>query len=233
MGILPVLLGHRGASGDKSVAENTVASFDLALAQGCDGFEFDVRLTADGQAVVCHDAKTRTKNGGLEIAQSLARALGLPLLRDVLARYRATAFLDIELKVAGLEKITAELLRELAPARGLVVSSFLPDVLQRVHDLDTTLPLGLICESQDELRRWPGLPIEYLILHRKLVRRSLILEIKAAGKKLLVWTVDVPADMKRFSKWGADGIISDYPEPLVLATKRLSHGSPRIPTDKS
>src|SRR5580704_9092769 len=113
-----LLLGHRGARGEKSVAENSVASFDLALAQGCDGFEFDVRLTADGQAVVCHDAKTKTKSGGLEIARSLARPLGLPLLRDVLRRYRATAFLDIELKVAGLGTVTAKLLREFAPTRG-------------------------------------------------------------------------------------------------------------------
>jgi glycerophosphoryl diester phosphodiesterase len=213
-----LLLGHRGARGEKSVAENSVASFDLALAQGCDGFEFDVRLTADGQAVVCHDAKTKTKSGGLEIARSLARPLGLPLLRDVLRRYRATAFLDIELKVAGLGTVTAKLLREFAPTRGFVVSSFLPDVLRRVHDLDASIPLGLICESQAEFRRWHGLPVEYLILHRKLVRRSLVREIKAAGKKLLVWTVNVPADMKRFSKWGVDGIISDYPERLARAT---------------
>jgi glycerophosphoryl diester phosphodiesterase len=215
-----LLLGHRGARGEKSVAENTLDSFDLALAQGCDGFEFDVRPTADGQAVVCHDAKTETKSGGLEIAQSLARSLGLPLLRDVLARYWATAFLDMELKVAGLETITAELLREVVPTRGFVVSSFLPDVLRRVHDLDASIPLGLICDSQAEFRRSPGLPVEYLILHHKLVRQSLVPEIKAAGKKLLVWTVNVPADMKRFSKWGIDGIISDYPGRLVRATKR-------------
>lgn len=215
MGIRPLLLGHRGARGE-SVAENTAASFDLALAEGCDGFEFDVRLTADGHAVVCHDATTHS----LEIAKSSAEALGLPLLRDVLTRYRATAFLDVELKVAGLEMITAELLRELIPARGFVVSSFLPDVLQSVHDLDATVPLGLICESQAEFRRWPGLPVEYVIVHHRLVRRDLIPEIKAAGKKLLVWTVNVPADMKRFSKLGVDGIISDYPERLARVLVR-------------
>jgi glycerophosphoryl diester phosphodiesterase len=215
MGIGPLLLGHRGARGE-SVAENTAAAFDLALADGCDGFEFDVRLTADGQAVVCHDATTHS----LEIAKSLAEPLGLPLLRDVLTRYRATAFLDVELKVAGLEMMTAELLRELKPARGFVVSSFLPAVLQRVHDLDATVPLGLICESQAEFRRWPGLPVEYVIVHHKLVRRGLIPEIKAAGKKLLVWTVNVPADMKRFSKLGVDGIISDDPERLARVLVR-------------
>ncbi len=38
----------RGARGVRSLRENTITSFDHALADGCDGFEFDVRRTADG-----------------------------------------------------------------------------------------------------------------------------------------------------------------------------------------
>src|SRR5882757_9193282 len=101
----PLLLGHRGVRGEKSIPENSLASFDLALAQGCDGFEFDVRLSADGQAVICHNAASH----GCEIAASSAQQLALPSLDDVLGRYQAQAFLDIELKVPGLEAITAEL----------------------------------------------------------------------------------------------------------------------------
>jgi glycerophosphoryl diester phosphodiesterase len=41
--------------------------------------------------------------------------------------------------------------------------------------------------------------------------------MKAAGKKMLVWTVNASVDMKRFSKWGVDGVISDYPKRLVRA----------------
>jgi glycerophosphoryl diester phosphodiesterase len=218
MEIRPLLLGHRGARGEKTIPENTLASFDLALAQGCDGFEFDVRLTADGQAVICHDAKTR----GLEIAESSAQALSLPLLGDVLMRYRSSAFLDIELKAAGLEKITTVLLRTQHPGRGFVVSSFLPEVLQAIHALDAGVPLGLICETAAEHSLWPELPVEYVIPHYKLVREDLIPTIKAAGKKILVWTVNVPADIKRFTKWGVDGIISDRPGRLALTLGRQS-----------
>src|SRR5579863_7420479 len=157
----PLLLGHRGARADKSVPENTPASFDLALAAGCDGFEFDVRLTADGQAVICHDAEIC----GMEVAQSSAQQLPVSLLRDILIRYQRSAFLDIELKVPGLETITADLLREFTPARGFVVSSFLPEVLQTIHGLDATLPLGLICETRVQLSRWRELPVEFVIPH--------------------------------------------------------------------
>jgi glycerophosphoryl diester phosphodiesterase len=211
MEIRPLLLGHRGARAEKSVPENTLASFDLALAQGCHGFEFDVRLSADGQAVICHDAVIR----GLKIAESSAQELALPLLRGVLNRYQSSAFLDIELKVPGLEQITVDMLRKLSPARGVVVSSFLPEVLRAIHDLDATVPLGLICETRAQFSRWPQLPVEYVISQYKLVRQELIAKIKPAGKKILVWTVNLPADMKRFSKWGVDGIISDHPKRLV------------------
>jgi glycerophosphoryl diester phosphodiesterase len=213
MAIRPLLLGHRGARAEKSIPENTLASFDLALAQGCDGFEFDVRLTADGRAVVCHDATAH----GLKIAESSAEKLALPELGEVLTRYRSTAFLDIELKVSGLDAIVTDLLRKNAPARGFVVSSFLPDVFQAIHELDATIPLGLICETQAELSRWRRLPVQYVIPQRKLVRKRLVEEIKAAGKKILVWTVNATVDMRRFSKWGVDGIISDHPNRLVHA----------------
>jgi glycerophosphoryl diester phosphodiesterase len=202
----PLLLGHRGARALKSIPENTLASFDQALADGCDGFEFDVRLSADGKPVVCHDPQT----GGIEIARASGEQLAaLPQLQDVLARYQARAFLDVELKVPGLEKITAALLRKSPPRRGFVVSSFLPEVLQTFHAEDSTMPLGLICETKAELSLWRKLPIEYVIPHHKLAEAALIRKIGTAGKRMLVWTVNAPADMQRFAESGVDGIISD------------------------
>jgi glycerophosphoryl diester phosphodiesterase len=209
----PLLLGHRGARAEKSVPENTLASFDLALAQGCDGFEFDVRLSADEQAVVCHDPKTR----GLEITKCSAEKLRLPSLREVLIRYQNTAFLDIELKVLGLEKITADLVREIPPARGFVVSSFIPGVLKKVRSIDEKIPLGLICETQCQLEYWRRLPVDYVILHHKLVSRKRVAEMKTSGKKIFAWTINDPAAMKRFLLWNLDGIISDNPQLLVRA----------------
>jgi glycerophosphoryl diester phosphodiesterase len=228
MHIRPLLLGHRGARAEKSIPENTLASFDLALADGCDGFEFDVRLSADGQAVICHDAEVR----GLNVADTSGEKLALPGLREVLTRYQDTAFLDIELKVSGLERLTVDLLRKLRPARGFLVSSFLPEVLQAMRELDATIPLGLICETRAQLERWPHLPVEYVIPHHSLVRQDLVLEIKGASKKIFVWTVNLPSDMKLFSEWGVDGIISDNPKRLVLTLRRRSEKpQPRILTD--
>jgi glycerophosphoryl diester phosphodiesterase len=215
MEMRPLLLGHRGARAVTSIPENTLASFDFALSSFCDGFEFDVRLTADGQPVLRHDASIR----GLEISKCSARKLRLPSLRDVVSRYQRTAFLDIELKDAGLEVITVDLLHNVPPVRGFVVSSFLPDVLERVRGIDPGIPLGLICETPHQLERFGDLAADYGIFHHRLVRKDLIERMKASAKKTFVWTVNSAADMKRFSRWGAEGIISDDPRLLALTLR--------------
>lgn len=201
----PLLLGHRGARGVKSIPENTIASFDRALADGCDGFEFDVRLTADSEAVVYHDPKI----AGFQLSRATAKQVPqLPRFRDVLQRYR-DSFLDIELKVKGLERITLDLFLRHKPRRGFVVSSFLPTVLKFLRAEDATIPLGLICETKTQLRLWSDLPVEYVISHHALADPELIRKVKGAGKRLIVWTVNDPPDMQRFAESGVDGIISD------------------------
>src|SRR5207302_9782199 len=144
-----------------------------------------------------------------------AQYVTLPRFGDVVARYHALAFLDIELKVPGLEGIVAATLKEHRPERGLVVSSFLPEVVMAMHAEDAAIPVGLICETREELQRWTDLPIQYVIPHRKLVDANLVQEVQRAGKKLLVWTVNSRAEMEKARDWGVDGIISDDPSLLA------------------
>jgi glycerophosphoryl diester phosphodiesterase len=202
----PLLLGHRGARARKSIPENTFSSFDQALEDGCDGFEFDVRLTADGKPVICHDPDA----DGVEIASAAAeQCAALPRLEGVVERYCERAFLDVELKVVGLEEATVRALRRRASCRGFVVSSFLPDVIRVMCSVDSAIPLGLICETRTQLLRWTQLPIEYVMAERKLVTVALVEELKAAGKKIFVWTVNTRVEMERLRDWGVEGIISD------------------------
>jgi glycerophosphoryl diester phosphodiesterase len=49
-----LIIGHRGASA--RAPENTLAAFELAIEDGADGIEFDVRLARDGVPVCIHDA---------------------------------------------------------------------------------------------------------------------------------------------------------------------------------
>src|SRR5204862_7422311 len=66
------VIAHRGASG--VAPENTLPAFELALRQGADALELDVRLTRDGAAVVIHDAtlERTTDLAGPVLAHTLA-----------------------------------------------------------------------------------------------------------------------------------------------------------------
>lgn len=207
-----LLLGHRGSRCSPSIPENTFAAFDLALQHGCDGFEFDVRVSRDAVPVVCHDAKFKE----LSVSQTDAAHLQeLPTLETVLERYDTRAFLDIELKVSGMESQLLRLLAPRTPKKGFVVSSFLPRVLLELGRLDPTVPSAIICENRTQLRRWRELPVEYVVAHQSLISRQLAKEIHDAGKKLIVWTVNRQVAMRRFADWGADGLITDRTDLLA------------------
>jgi glycerophosphoryl diester phosphodiesterase len=212
MPCLPLLLGHRGARASASVQENSLAAFELALKHGCDGFEFDVRLTACGRAVICHDAAFR----GITISKANVSQLpDLPQLRDVLAQFATRAFLNIEIKVPGLSSQVLLALDEHPPQRGYAVSSFLPEVLIELNIRSAAIPIGLICEDQKQLRQWRDLPLQYVIPHHSLVTQNLLQEAHSAGKTVLTWTVNDRGTMTRLADWGVDGIISDQTELLV------------------
>jgi glycerophosphoryl diester phosphodiesterase len=211
----PLLLGHRGARASRHIPENTLASFDLCLKHGCDGFEFDVRLSGDGKAVICHDASA----GGMEIERTAAKSLALPTLEDVLRQLAHRAFLDIELKVAGLESETVAGLRTHPPQKGYVVSSFLPGVLSVIHDLDPAIQLGFLCDTENQLRGWHEMPTEWVIPRFDLADRKLVELVHAAGKKIMVWTVNRAEDMREFAACGVDAIISDETDLLVSSLR--------------
>lgn len=217
----PLLLGHRGAR--HYAPENTLAAFDLALDHGCDGFEFDVRMSADQYPIIVHDPRLHD----VVIADFAAEKLfalhsTIPDMPQVLERYASKAFLNIELKVVGLETRIAELLETYPPARGLLISSFLPEAVRAMNAVAPGIPLGYICRRKDLLKHWRGLPITHAVLHYSLVNAALINQLRTEEKKVFVWTVNEREDMLAMADFGVDGIISDDTRLLcdVLAPRR-------------
>jgi glycerophosphoryl diester phosphodiesterase len=228
MKAFPLLLGHRGTRVLHSSPENTFAAFDVALTRGCDGFEFDVRLTADGEAVVVHDPKHRR----MVVAKATKEKLkSLPRLRQVLQKYGSRCFLDIELKVRGLESYVLTALREVPPIRGYVVSSFLPEVVLELRTRRSGVPLGIICESPAQLKRAETLPVEYLILKESLIHEQTIRDAHAEDRRVLAWTVNKPKSMLKLAEWEVDGLISD--DPALLAKTFLGSTDSEAPTKRA
>ena len=55
------------------------------------------------------------------------------------------------------------------------------------------------------------------------ITRGLLAEARSLGLRVIVWTVNAPADMERLIDWGVDGIITDYPNLLkeLLAARGI------------
>jgi len=79
------IIGHRGA---RALAqENSIAGIKAAIAAGVDGIEFDVRLTADKQLVLSHDAnmervwgiKHKISSHSLKEHKQLTKEVGQPI----------------------------------------------------------------------------------------------------------------------------------------------------------
>lgn len=68
----PAVVAHRGASGD--LPEHTLAAYELALSQGADGLECDVRLTSDHQLVCIHDRTVERTSDGVGAVSEMSLA---------------------------------------------------------------------------------------------------------------------------------------------------------------
>jgi glycerophosphoryl diester phosphodiesterase len=67
--VAPYVVAHRGASAHR--AEHTLAAYALALEQGADGLECDVRLTRDGHLVCVHDRTVNRTSDGRGVVSEL------------------------------------------------------------------------------------------------------------------------------------------------------------------
>lgn len=201
-------LAHRG---DWRVApENTLAAFRAALGRPkCDGLEFDVRVSADGVPVVCHDETLDRVQGRAGRVDSLtAEALsefGIPTLAEVLEVAGRRPFLDVELKVP----IGQALVETLAAGRGpelhnAVVSSFEPAALEGVAHrapgwlrwLNVVVLDGAAIAAATDLR-CRGIAAEWHSIDAESTALA-----GAAGLELAAWTVRRRSTFNRLADLG-------------------------------
>lgn len=97
------VIGHRGAAG--LALENTLESIEAAKQAGVDAIEFDIRLTADGQFVLCHDTSvSRVSPHQHVIKEVVAEHIGSIILHNG----EQLPTLSQALKVAGKTPVIIE-----------------------------------------------------------------------------------------------------------------------------
>lgn len=229
-----LVIGHRGASA--RLPENTLDAFRGAIADGADGVELDVRLSADGLPVVIHDAtleRTTPVRGRVsDVAAPDLEAVGVPTLRsalDLLSAHRAVVF--VELKGGGddLERAVARELCHRDCYERATVLSFNHAALRRVREIDERLETAAtVAPTLRMPRPSPARIVEIVeraeasaaALHVSLATRRRIDALHDRGLGALVWTVNSPVVARRIARFGADAVMTDAPARLAELSKR-------------
>jgi glycerophosphoryl diester phosphodiesterase len=236
-----LLIAHRGASGH--APENTLAAFRKAVALGASFIETDLQLTRDSRLVAMHDPTVnRTTNGqgavhdmtlfdlrkldagswfGSEFAGER-----IPTLEEILefAKKNDVVFY-LEIKPGGSwggEHALVGALRESGEIARTVVISFDAGILAAVRGIEPTLMTGLLYEGQLEepLEKVVEIGARQLAVRGDLVTPWLLGEARRRDLQVVCWTVNQPAHMRLLIDAGVDGIMSDYPDRLVAASRK-------------
>ncbi len=239
------VIGHRGAAA--YAPENTMASFHLALEQGADAFEFDVRVTRDGEAVVLHDPtleRTTDVVGPLRLRtlQELehvdagfrfspdggrfypwrGKGVRIPRLRQVIEDLPAVPLL-IEVKEPEAQEAIARVLLETgATARAVLAGSD-----WRSLQAFRAPPFHLGASRRDIARlyfRW-GEPdpacrcfaVPDRFKFLPVPTRRFVDAAHRRGATVHVWTVDDPFLARRLWDNGANGMVTNRPDVILKA----------------
>ena len=219
-------VGHKGA--DLIAPGNTLESFRAALEHGADMIEFDVLRLRDGTLALAHDSHDAATRRPLTLEEGLDH-----LASDAYAGVE----LDVDLKRPGYEREVIEALAARGLTERALVSSTYIQTMDRIGELAPGLRRGWSVPraSRDYTRSIlaPGayvllravrlwLPrragamiragrFEAVMVHRLLVSRRLVREVRAAGGQTYVWTVDDGRRIERLSALGVDGVITNDP----------------------
>jgi len=236
-------VAHRG---DPAAApESTIPAFESAVALQVHMIEFDVHRLADAELAVMHDATVDRCTDGtgalaeMTLAQVKALDAGswfdprfagtkVPTLREAIDAIPAPIAMNVHLKTVRDDD-----------------DSFEMSVLAQLHDADVAHRALLVhnhLPSLDRLRReapelaycWlPTVPdgLEYIALARRegfrvlqpgraMLSQDFCDAVHENGMHANVFYADTPEDMKRFIRWGIDGILTNRPALLkeVLRT---------------
>lgn len=236
----PVIFAHRGASAH--APENTIAAFELAVAQQADGIELDVKLTSDGHVVVHHDATVnRTTNGQgklkdlslaelkkLDAGSSFSeqfRGETIPTLEEVFEAVGGRTFINIELTNYNtprdqLVETVCMLVKKHQMQKRILFSSFFAGNLSRARSYLPDVPTGLLAFN-GVLGAWArsfGFVFgKYQALHPYLkdMTQQEVLRVHRLKRRVHVWTVNTQEDMRRLFGWGVDAIFTDDPQLAV------------------
>jgi glycerophosphoryl diester phosphodiesterase len=239
----PTLFAHRGAG--TLAPENTLAAIRIGHEQGFTAFEFDVKLSADGIALLMHDdTLERTSNGSgavkdktmAELARLDAGGWHSAKFRgETIPRFSAVAkymhglglVANVEIKPcpgrdAETGKLVAELCQSLWQDRLVkpLLSSFSVEALTAARAVSRDLPMGLLTgeASAAHLPIIRALNCISVDCDHQYITADLVKLFHGEGVRIFAYTVNDPARAAELIDLGVDAICTDA---IELMAKRF------------
>ena len=225
----PLIIAHRGASVD--APENTLAAFTLALEEGAHGIELDVRISADGQPVVIHDATfDRTSSGRGRVSELNLNQISelliedrynIPTLNQALDTLGTKPLYNIELKSSllpepDLAAAVSSLIMDYNLQDKVLISSFSYFALRQTRNyLNSDVPIGLLRSTKLSRLLHMGLAAKADHPHRSLISETYMAWAEGSGYRVNVWTVDDPREAMRFKQLGVNALITNQPAQIA------------------
>ncbi|SDI01988.1 glycerophosphodiester phosphodiesterase family protein [Agrococcus jejuensis] len=238
----PRILAHRGLATE--APENTLAAFHAAVAVGATHVESDVRVSADGVAMLVHDATLeRVSQDATRIEETSSEALrtldlggghGVPTLAECLAALPETRW-NLDLKVPEAVEPAARAILEADAVGRVLVTSFDDATRARavaaLPGVATSASRGVMARAlvAVRLRRRAALArildgiaavqVPERLGRIRIVDVASVEAFHAAGVEVHVWTVNEPFHMRRLVSLGVDGVVTDRAD-LAVTTLR-------------
>ena len=216
------IYAHRGSSGNNP--EMTRLAYQVAIDEGADGFECDVRLSKDGEIVCLHDATTKRIAGkslraSIHTLKDLQSVHDLMTLKELLElAISARKDLLIETKHPNLfgGRIEHKVLDLLESNRSqivdagieVIVMSFSSFAIGRVKDNWNFCKVTKYYLSARFSKR------KFLALNIDLVTRypSLVKKLQNRGSRIFIWTVNEKNQFEICKTLKVDGMITNFPK---------------------
>lgn len=222
-------VGHRGAA--FLAPENTLASFEAALAHGVDAIELDVLAPPGGELVLGHSLAEAgpsppTLDEGLAflaghdvgVHVDLKLTERLPEVVDALERYGLVE----RAVVSGFHLPSLRAVAERGPA--VRVGFTYPEDRYGVSKRPALRPairLGTLALRRAIVARVPAMVARAgasaLMLQHAVVSRAAVERAHAAGAAVWAWTVDDPVELARLDAAGVDAVITNDPRIFETA----------------
>ncbi|MGV3617773.1 MAG: glycerophosphodiester phosphodiesterase [Fimbriimonas sp.] len=216
-----LVVGHRGAAAYKP--ENTLPSFEEAIACEAVATECDVHLSQDRQMAVMHD-KTLDRTTGVKGAvkdtpMAAMSAAGVPTLQELTKLTKDRIVLVVEIKDGdGIEQMVVDHLKEQRMVDQTICFSFGSERVARVKAANPEqFGVWLVADPSDPAKVFDTLKtikadafgVGYKTLTPELARMARERKIP-----LFVWTVPPGPEVQKLKDLRVNFIITDHPRDV-------------------